>query len=98
MHHFMKGNKQFILLPVEGTWILVYFSGSFLTIQIVAMIFPNEPIDFSSIRRGTKILFANVPADGHFNPLTGLAVHLKNLGCDVRWYTSNSYAEKIGRM
>ena len=52
----------------------------------------------NSIQPGTKILFANVPADGHFNPLTGLAVHLKSIGCDVRWYTSNKYAEKIDRL
>jgi MGT family glycosyltransferase len=43
---------------------------------------------------GKKILFANFPADGHFNPLTGLAVHLQTIGCDVRWYTSEIYAEK----
>jgi MGT family glycosyltransferase len=47
---------------------------------------------------GKKILFANFPADGHFNPLTGLAAHLQSLGCDVRWYTSNKYAEKIRSM
>ena len=52
----------------------------------------------NSIQPGTKILFANVPADGHFNPLTGLAVHLKSIGCDVRWYTSNKYAEKVNRL
>jgi UDP:flavonoid glycosyltransferase YjiC (YdhE family) len=44
-----------------------------------------------------KILFANVPADGHFNPLSGLAVFLKNAGHDVRWYTQNLYEEKIKR-
>jgi MGT family glycosyltransferase len=49
----------------------------------------------SSIKPGTKILFANVPADGHFNPLTGLAVHLKSIGCDVRWYTSKTYKDKV---
>jgi len=48
--------------------------------------------------KGRKILFANFPADGHFNPLTGLAVHLKWLGCDVRWYTSNKYADKLQRL
>lgn len=48
--------------------------------------------------QGTKILFANFPADGHFNPLTGLAVYLKKMGCDVRWYTSTKYAEKIDRL
>ncbi|MFT3677140.1 MAG: glycosyltransferase [Chitinophagaceae bacterium] len=47
---------------------------------------------------GTKILFANFPADGHFNPLTGLAAYLKKMGCDVRWYTSTKYAEKIARL
>jgi MGT family glycosyltransferase len=52
----------------------------------------------NSIQPGTKILFANVPADGHFNPLTGLAAHLKSIGCDVRWYTSKKYAEKINRL
>jgi len=50
--------------------------------------------NINSIQPGTKILFANVPADGHFNPLTGLAAHLKSIGCDVRWYTSKKYAEK----
>ena len=45
-----------------------------------------------------KILFANFHADGHFNPLTGLAVHLKNIGYDVRWYTGRKYEEKIKSM
>ncbi len=47
---------------------------------------------------GKKILFANFPADGHFNPLTGIAVHLQSLGCDIRWYTSDIYAGKIKKM
>jgi len=47
---------------------------------------------------GKKILFANFPADGHFNPMTGLAVHLQSLGCDVRWYTSEYYAAKINSL
>ena len=47
---------------------------------------------------GKKILFANFPADGHFNPLTGLAVHLKNIGYDVRWYSSKTYAAKIEKL
>ena len=54
--------------------------------------------NINTLPPGTKILFANVPADGHFNPLTGLAVHLKNLGCDVRWYTAKKYADKIKRL
>ena len=47
---------------------------------------------------GTRILFANAPADGHFNPLTALAVHLRKEGCDVRWYSSAQFADKIKRM
>ncbi|MGB8193979.1 MAG: glycosyltransferase [Chitinophagaceae bacterium] len=47
------------------------------------------------LKPGKKILFANVPADGHFNPLTGLAMHLKSIGCDVRWYTGKLYADKV---
>ena len=27
-----------------------------------------------------KILFATMPFDGHFNPLTGVAMHLKAAG------------------
>jgi MGT family glycosyltransferase len=45
-----------------------------------------------------RILFANFPADGHFNPLTGLAVYLKELGYDVRWYTSVTYIEKLKKL
>jgi MGT family glycosyltransferase len=51
--------------------------------------------ELASILPGTKILFACFPADGHFNPLTGLAMHLKQKGCDVRWYTSDVYATKL---
>jgi UDP:flavonoid glycosyltransferase YjiC (YdhE family) len=45
-----------------------------------------------------NILFASVPADGHFNPLTGLAVHLRGKGHDVRWYTGPSYAGKLAKL
>jgi len=45
-----------------------------------------------------KILFANVPADGHFNPLTGIAMRLKEQGHDVRWYASKMFSEKLGRL
>lgn len=48
--------------------------------------------------KGKKILFANFPADGHFNPLTGLAVHLKEQGCEIEWYTSTTFAAKIERL
>jgi len=45
-----------------------------------------------------KVLFANFPADGHFNPLTGLAVHLSSIGYDVRWYASSGYATKLKKL
>jgi MGT family glycosyltransferase len=47
---------------------------------------------------GKKILFVSVPADGHFNPLTGIAKHLQAAGYDVRWYTQDIYKEKLGRL
>jgi UDP:flavonoid glycosyltransferase YjiC (YdhE family) len=43
----------------------------------------------------TKFLFATMPFDGHFNPLTSIAVHLKAQGHDVRWYAGASYAGKL---
>lgn len=42
-----------------------------------------------------KILFACAPFDGHFNPLTGLAIHLMDQGHDVRWYAQDHYAQKL---
>jgi len=48
---------------------------------------------------GKKILFVSMPADGHVNPLTGLAKYLQTCGVDVRWYTGLSYEpqmEKLG--
>ena len=48
--------------------------------------------------KSRKILFANFPADGHFSPLTGLAIHLKNAGHDVRWYTGSKYERKIKKL
>jgi UDP:flavonoid glycosyltransferase YjiC (YdhE family) len=45
-----------------------------------------------------KILFATMPFDGHFNPLTGIAMHLKTAGHDVRWYAGPSYAAQLERL
>jgi len=45
-----------------------------------------------------KILFACTPFDGHFSPLTGLAVHLINEEHDVRWYAHDYYAEKLKKL
>lgn len=54
--------------------------------------------EISKITKGKKILFATVPADGHVNPLTGVAVYLKSIGYDVRWYTSAVYSDKINKI
>ena len=54
-----------------------------------------HPADLKTLTPGTKVLFATVPADGHVAPLTGLAVYLQSIGCDVRWYTSTHYQKKI---
>ncbi len=48
--------------------------------------------------QGKKILFATLPADGHFNPLTGLARYLQAAGVDVRWYTSPVFKEKLEKL
>jgi UDP:flavonoid glycosyltransferase YjiC (YdhE family) len=45
-----------------------------------------------------KILFATMPFDGHFNPLTGVAMHLKAAGHDVRWYAGPSYTAKLEQL
>jgi UDP:flavonoid glycosyltransferase YjiC (YdhE family) len=49
-------------------------------------------------KKRPRVLFANFPADGHFNPLTGLAVHLISIGYDVRWYASSGYAGKLNKL
>ncbi len=58
----------------------------------------QNPSARSAQGRGKKILFASFPADGHFNPLTGLAKYLQAAGHDVRWYTSPTYQEKLGKL
>jgi UDP:flavonoid glycosyltransferase YjiC (YdhE family) len=45
-----------------------------------------------------KILFATVPADGHFAPLTGIAMTLKAQGHDVRWYTGSVFSQKLSKL
>lgn len=45
-----------------------------------------------------KIVLASLPADGHFNPLTGIAVHLRDRGHEVRWYAGPAYGSKIDRL
>ena len=58
----------------------------------------NDSEPLLHLEPGTKILIANFPADGHFNPLTGLAAHLKRIGCDVRWYTSERYRARVEKL
>lgn len=60
----------------------------------------NNPENILPALKGQrkKILFANIPADGHFNPLTGIAARLRSEGHDVRWYTGPSYAPKIEKL
>lgn len=58
----------------------------------------TELITNTHLQPGTKVLFAHFPADGHFNPLTALAVHLKAIGCDVRWYTAPSFADRVKKL
>jgi UDP:flavonoid glycosyltransferase YjiC (YdhE family) len=45
-----------------------------------------------------RILLATVPFDGHFSPLTGLAVHLHQCGHDVRWYVGGHYGESVKKL
>jgi len=47
---------------------------------------------------GKKILFASMPAEGHVNPMTGLAKYLQTKGADVRWYTGGSYSAKMNKL
>ena len=47
---------------------------------------------------GKKVLFATISTDGHIDPLTGLAKHLQEAGCDVRWYASKHYTTKFQQL
>ncbi|HEX7202145.1 MAG TPA: nucleotide disphospho-sugar-binding domain-containing protein [Arthrobacter sp.] len=42
-----------------------------------------------------NILFASQAIDGHFNPMTGVAMRLKERGHDVRWYTGPVFTGKL---
>ena len=56
----------------------------------------SDPVTSDQVSK--RILFANVPADGHFNPLTGIAMFLKKEGYDVRWYASSSHQRKLKKL
>lgn len=45
-----------------------------------------------------KVLFASQAIDGHFNPMTGVAMRLKGRGHDVAWYTGPVFAGKLGNL
>jgi UDP:flavonoid glycosyltransferase YjiC (YdhE family) len=45
-----------------------------------------------------KILFASQAVDGHFNPMTGVAVCLKERGHDVGWYTGPVFTDKLRKL
>lgn len=45
-----------------------------------------------------RILFATVPFDGHFSPLTSLAVHLSQRGHDVRWFVGGQYGQRVEKL
>lgn len=57
----------------------------------------NLPTVFSA-SASKKILFATVPADGHFNPLTGLAKYLQEKGFQVAWYASADYTDRLNKL
>ena len=45
-----------------------------------------------------RILFASMPFDGHFLPMTGLAQRLRREGHDVRFYAGRSFAGTLERL
>jgi UDP:flavonoid glycosyltransferase YjiC (YdhE family) len=45
-----------------------------------------------------RILFASMPFDGHFLPMTGLAQRLRREGHDVRFYTGGSFAGRLQQL
>jgi UDP:flavonoid glycosyltransferase YjiC (YdhE family) len=56
------------------------------------------PTKVKSMKNKLNILMASAPADGHFNPLTGIAKHLEHLGHDVRWYATTHYEGKVKKL
>ncbi|WP_114941253.1 glycosyltransferase [Mucilaginibacter endophyticus] len=48
--------------------------------------------------KGKKILFACVPADGHFKPLSKVAKYYMDCGADVRWLVSDIYAAELAKL
>jgi MGT family glycosyltransferase len=100
---FALNHKKSTLRALSYCFSLYFKLASLLTniLKLQAMryaSFKTRDVVESGFENGKKILFATVAADGHVNPLTGLAVYLKSIGYDVRWYTSNVYAQKIRKL
>lgn len=45
-----------------------------------------------------KVLLASQAIAGHFNPMTGIGVRLKDEGHDVRWYTGRTLAGRLDEL
>lgn len=45
-----------------------------------------------------KVLLASQAIAGHFNPMTGTGVRLKDEGHEVGWYTGGTLAGKLGEL
>jgi UDP:flavonoid glycosyltransferase YjiC (YdhE family) len=57
----------------------------------------NQRKEFQ-VKNGKRILLATMAADGHFNPMTGIAKILIEEGYDVRWYTQEIYKQRVSKM
>lgn len=59
----------------------------------------RRPLEHSRFGGATvKILFASQAIDGHFNPMTGVAMRLNDRGHEVAWYTGPVYADRLSGM
>ncbi|HEX9228938.1 MAG TPA: hypothetical protein VF885_20235 [Arthrobacter sp.] len=45
-----------------------------------------------------RILLASQAIPGHFNPMTGIGVRLKDEGHDVGWYTGRTLADRLDEL
>lgn len=45
-----------------------------------------------------RALFASMPFDGHFLPMTGIAQRMVQLGHDVRFYTGASFGDRLAEL
>jgi MGT family glycosyltransferase len=66
--------------------------------ELFLIIPPDMKNEILEKLKGKNILIATIPADGHLNPLTGVAKYLQEAGCDIRWYTSVIFRDKLQRL